>query len=490
MATSMYIYFVGLLVLGGEVTALSRNSDGSDMNMEMNELLGLFEVLEELLDDPDFAQAHPQPCTNTPWPGIQCEIGEEDPPIFHVTKIHIGPDISSPPCKSSASLSKSLQKLPYLKSLSIFSCFVTSRVVLSANLFGAFSSIEHLVLDSNPALSGEIPSNFTNVSRIKVLSLSQNNLQGNIPSGIGRLVGLEQLDLSYNNLRGEIPETIGNLKSLTILDLSQNGLQGNVPGSLGQLQILQKIDLGSNKLLGAIPSELGDLKRLVLFDLSYNFLNGPLPVTLSGLEQLQYLIVDDNPLNTEIPLFLKTLKNLKSISLSGCGLKGCIPSLFSSLKTLTALSLDNNNLTGTVPSSLGSLPNLDHLNLSHNLLSGELLLPDDFVQRLGKRLVVKGNSGLCTSNKTHKMDNFSEYSDLEIPTCLNTEGEQGTSCVEGKGTKSLCPEKNPDESKGMGIHQQWYHNNIVNSIVPPFIFQYAFFIYLCLFLPAFLFGTL
>lgn len=171
----------------------------NEMAMEEDELLGLFEVMGALLEDSDWVHEHPQPCTDTPWPGVKCEVSDDDPQIFHVTEIHIGPDIVSPPCKSSAYLSGSLLKLPYLKTLSIFNCFVASPITLPATLFGSLSSLEHLALQSNPSLSGELPPSLGQVPRLRVLSLSQNSLQGQIPAQIGGLVCLEQLDLSYNN---------------------------------------------------------------------------------------------------------------------------------------------------------------------------------------------------------------------------------------------------------------------------------------------------
>ncbi|KAL3851497.1 hypothetical protein ACJIZ3_013379 [Penstemon smallii] len=399
------LFLVGFLLLsiavhGGEVV---------NMDMEEDELFGLFEVMGSLLEDPTWAQMHPLPCTETPWPGVECELLPESS-IFHVTKIHLGPDIITPPCKSSAKISNSLLKLPYLKTFSLMNCFTKSPFYLTNPLFGTFSSnLEHLTLDSNPTLFGPIPPSLPN---LKTLCLSQNNLSGQIPREIGKLVDLQQLDLSHNHLTGPIPEEIGNLKSLTILDISLNSLQGTVPVSISRLQLLEKLDLSWNNLEGKLPYELGKLKKLVLLDLSHNSLTGPIPEGLSGLEQLQYLIIQENSINSGIPLFIGSLINLSVLSLSGCGLTGQIPNVFTNLRNLTALYLDNNSLTGTVPVQLGTiLLNLDMLNLSRNKLSGELLINEDFVNRLGPRLDIRENSGLrvCQEEAHNKNPNHSPY---------------------------------------------------------------------------------
>ncbi|KAG5029340.1 hypothetical protein AAZX31_05G130900 [Glycine max] len=137
-------------------------------------MLGLFEVMGALLEDPYRAQTHPQPCTDTPWPGVECELSNSNQPIFHVTKIHIGADIVFPfqPCKPSAYLSQSLMKLKYIKTLSIFDCFGASPVILPKTLFGPFTSLEHLALENNPSLCGDIPTSLGGVTGLRVLSFS------------------------------------------------------------------------------------------------------------------------------------------------------------------------------------------------------------------------------------------------------------------------------------------------------------------------------
>lgn len=447
LMASMSLILLWFLFFASEMMSMGNSLHKGHMVMEEEELLGLFEVMDALLEDPYWAQAHPKPCTDTPWPGVECELGSNNQQIFHVTKIHIGPDIVFPfsPCKPSAYLSHSLLKLKYIKTLSIFNCFVASPVTLPKTLFGPFSSLEHLALENNPSLYGEIPTSLGGVAGLRVLSLSQNSLQGNIPSQIGGLVSLEQLDLSYNNLSGQIPKEIGGLKSMTILDLSCNAVEGFLPCSLGKLQLLQKMDLHSNRLSENIPPDIGNLKRLVLLDLSHNFIVGPISETFSSLDLLEYLLIDDNPIKGGIPQFIGKLKKLKSLSLSGCGLTGSIPYSFSSLKNLTALSLGNNSLIGQVPPNLGSLPSLDQLNISHNKLSGVLELPGDFIQKLGKRLDLRGNSELCINDQSKKK-NLSSY--LEIPSCLNTRQRNDDNYFAGGPLQDLS-----------GLKPSWYDSN-------------------------------
>ncbi|CAL9194507.1 unnamed protein product [Musa hybrid cultivar] len=435
--------------------------DGGGVGMRSEELLGLFEVLGALLNDPSWAQLHPRPCTETPWLGIQCEMvlgdgvqGRQQDPYLHVTKIHIGPDVASPPCKASAKLSESMLKLPYLKSLSLFGCFlVPDTVSLSPSLFAnASSSLEQLVIKSNPGLSGAIPQTIGRLQNLRVLSLSQNNLHGEIPKEVGELGKLEQLDLSYNHLTGIIPVGIGGLASLSILDLSWNGLEGEIPWSVGQLQSLRKMDLSFNKISGRIPTDASKLQSLILLDLSHNSVTGPMPDALSDLRELQYFLLEHNPIGTSIPLFLGALKNMVVLGLSGCGLSGPIPTFFGSLTNLTTISLDRNRLNGTIPASLEAIPNLGQLNLSQNQLSGEMAFSEEFVSRLGERLDVRDNQGLCINPLRHR-----NLSYLEAPPCL---------CPTiNAGERSSWPESPPPESSAVRVRPSWSHGKGSMSLV-------------------------
>ncbi|CAN6317471.1 unnamed protein product [Urochloa humidicola] len=444
MASSLFstLSLVLLLHLHLQATAsaqLGAYGDAPAPQLPRSELAAVFRVMADLLGDPAWPQLHPRPCTDTPWPGLQCEVSPDDARVLRATRLHFGPDVATPPCRPGARLdAASLRGLPHLKTLSLFGCFADDQIAveLPPALFDhAASSLEQLVLKSNPGLRGPIPATLGGLRSLRVLSLSQNGFRGRIPRGLGALAALQQLDLSYNNITGEIPEEIGGMASLTILDVSWNGISGGVLAALGKLQRLQKADLSYNRLAGGVPPELGSLRELVFLDLSHNGLSGPLPGTLAGLSKLQYLLLQDNPLGTAVPAgVVGALRRLQVLGLSGCGLTGHIPrAAFAALRSLTALSLDRNRLDGPIPATLAALPHLGQLNLSQNRLAGEIALPGDFVARLGRRLDVRGNDELCVGRGLQGSGGY-----LGAPPCADGRDGEGSPERSSGGGRRGC----------------------------------------------------
>ena len=69
---------------------------------------------------------------------------------------------------------------------------------------------------------------------------------------------LRVLDLSQNLLFGQLSLKSPTLKRLKMLSLGENQLFGSVPSQLGVLTRLEPLSLGSNSFAGEMPSELGD----------------------------------------------------------------------------------------------------------------------------------------------------------------------------------------------------------------------------------------
>lgn len=100
------------------------------------------------------------------------------------------------------------------------------------------------------------------VGRVKILSLSDNQLTGTVPPELGNLASLAYLSLHNNELTGTIPPELGNLASLATLYLSANELTGAVPPELGNLASLATLTLKHNKLTGAVPDSFLKLDKL------------------------------------------------------------------------------------------------------------------------------------------------------------------------------------------------------------------------------------
>ena len=98
--------------------------------------------------------------------------------------------------------------------------------------------------------------------RVIGLTFGFNNVTGPIPGGVlTQLTELRALHLSSNDLPGSIPAALGKMTTLRVLGLSHNHLTGSIPAELGQLVNLEHLDLRHNQLTGSIPAALGQTDR-------------------------------------------------------------------------------------------------------------------------------------------------------------------------------------------------------------------------------------
>ena len=278
---------------------------------------------------------------------------------------------------------------------------------------GTQQRVTNLIL-RDKGLSGEIPKEIGNLTRLRGLDLFLNSLTGDIPPEIGNLSNLRNLTISWNPLTGDVPKEVGNLSDLRSLDLSWNGLTGPIPTELGGLAYLEHValqaneltgeiltelgnltnlaslDLSNNELSGEIPPELGNLANLQSLNLSRNEFKGEIPPELGNLAKLRWLGLWENQLTGEIPPELGNLANLQTLDLSRNEFKGEIPPELGNLAKLRWLSLWENQLTGQIPPDLGNLTVLIHLLLNHNDLEGSIPASLGNLRNL-ERLWLSGN---------------------------------------------------------------------------------------------------
>lgn len=74
---------------------------------------------------------------------------------------------------------------------------------------------------SNSSISGFIPKSLGNLTQLHSLYLHCNSLsRPPVPSELGKLVNMQSLDLSINKLTGSIPVSLTNLTDIKVISLS------------------------------------------------------------------------------------------------------------------------------------------------------------------------------------------------------------------------------------------------------------------------------
>ncbi|KAM3239023.1 hypothetical protein P3L10_014056 [Capsicum annuum] len=215
-------------------------------------------------------------------------------------------------------------------------------------------------------------------------------IKGRIPNEVGNLSSLLDLDLCGNNLVGSIPTSVGNLRDLQRFNLSSNKFTGFVGDHIWNITFLREIHLGSNKLSSNIPPNLGNLHDLVVLDLSSNNMIGSLPPEIGNLKAAKLIDLSMNQFSNRIPREIGGLQNLAHLSLRHNKLQGSIPDSMSNMVGLEFLS-------GIIPKSLEKLQNLNYFNISINKLYGEIPSGGPF-KNLSSQFFIY-NEVLCGSSR-------------------------------------------------------------------------------------------
>lgn len=343
-----------------------------------------------------WASSIPDVCRGR-WHGIECMPDRDE--VYHVVSLSFGAlsdDTAFPACdRRRSTLSPALARLPHIRGLFFYQCFSGNPQPIPAFLGRLRATLRSLVLRENGHV-GAIPPELGNLTSLRVLDLHGNSLSSSIAPSLAALARLQVLDLSGNQLTEEIPRL--SLPSLSVLDLNSNFLHGQIPSSLGSCASLVKLDLSKNRLSGTIPASLGELRELILLDLSHNRLSGPLPASLGRLASLKALILGSNhvgPAGAIADAAFDGMKALMTLVLSGMGLQGAIPESIGRITTLRVLYLDGNHLNGSIPANFRDLASLSELRLNDNQLSGPLPFSRQVLWRLGRKLRVSDNPGLC-----------------------------------------------------------------------------------------------
>lgn len=139
------------------------------------------------------------------------------------------------------------------------------------NTISRLSALQILSLRSN-LISGQFPSDFSNLKNLSFLYLQFNNLSGSLPD-FSIWKNLTIVNLSDNRFNGSIPMSFSNLTQLTGLNLANNSLSGEIPDL--HLPALQLLNLSNNNLLGSVPESLLKFPRSAFIGNNISFGSSP-----------------------------------------------------------------------------------------------------------------------------------------------------------------------------------------------------------------------
>eukprot|EP00798_Chlamydomonas_sp_ICE-L_P009167 gene9167-16296_t len=337
-------------------------------------------VKAELGDPPELSEwvTGEDPCVYA-WPGVTCTGGI-------VTEIDLR-GIPDAPVPSAITTALYLTKVALGKPPGLSSwingtdpCFwlsvtCTGGVVTAVNLTGLPSTGSPTPI---PAVLGEVTS---------LTSLTLGNtllLTGTLPPEWSSLTNLVELNLSDSNVSGAIPPVWKGLAGLTSIDLSSNSLTSSLPPEWSSLSNLGALDLAGNSLTSSLPSEWSSLSNLGALDLAGNSLSGSLPPAWSSLSNLGALDLAGNSLTNSLPPAWSSLSNLGALDLAGNSLSGSIPTDWEGpgqaggMTSITTIDLSSNTaICSRTPPSLVSVVKADATSIGMacaNQAESDLLL--------------------------------------------------------------------------------------------------------------------
>ncbi|KYK55820.1 hypothetical protein DCS_07784 [Drechmeria coniospora] len=226
------------------------------------------------------------------------------------------------------------------------------------NMFGG---LETLDLHGNRLL--DVPIGFRRLSQLTSLNLSSNRLTNGCLDVISQMTALKDLKLSKNQLAGPLGPALNELRWLEMLDLHGNSLT-DLPANMEKMTRLRILNLSENKF-ASLPFD--DLAKLPLAELAArkNRLSGAL---IRGSDVsfplLQMLDVSSNQLTHVVsPDGCVGFPVVHSVSLSMNRLQA-LPDM-TTWTNLVTLAVDENNIS-VISNSFTGLGNLRQADFSSN----------------------------------------------------------------------------------------------------------------------------
>lgn len=105
---------------------------------------------------------------------------------------------------------------------------------------------------------------------------------------MAKLERLRMMSISYNEITGTLPSEIATMRHINFIDLEGNSLQGTIPHEWFHSNVADfiTIALGYNQISGTIPTDIQKWTSMNRLLLEHNRLTGTIPTELFALSFL------------------------------------------------------------------------------------------------------------------------------------------------------------------------------------------------------------
>ena len=180
----------------------------------------------------------------------------------------------------------------------------------------------------NNQLTGSIPAGVGKLKYLTSLDLSSNHLNGSVPTEIGSLIDLDFLFLNNNSFTGVITEEhLANITSLKVIDLSSNNLKIVQNSDWRPPFMLGSASFGSCQMGPLFPPWLQQQREITHLDISGNALEGEFPDWFwSAFSHALYMDISNNQISGSLPAHLHGM-DFAEVYLNSNQLTGPIPTI-------------------------------------------------------------------------------------------------------------------------------------------------------------------
>jgi Leucine-rich repeat (LRR) protein len=212
----------------------------------------------------------------------------------------------------------------------------------------AFSGLNELYSVNLTSIGIDLihPDTFTNNTKLKILTLSGNNL--NVMQSLSspytdymlKSQSIEELDISNCNMLEFLPTAFSQMKSIIYINLAGNKLTTLPQGLFDKTDTIEELDLSYNKII-SLPKNIFNKTSLAILHLKYNEIESNLEFVTKDVQKLD---VSYNKIKNVNNQMFKGIENLSNLVLKGNKIKRIHPAAFVTLKNLRHIDLSFNDL--------------------------------------------------------------------------------------------------------------------------------------------------